>query len=108
MQTNTFDETKVFDLQQIKKRMGPEAKILLYTMFFGLAIAPALAFMVFSYFGTVPQGYTVVQFYRDVRRDLFEGVWPAWALVLLPYGLFQAARVARWAIRTAKSRLTNS
>ena len=107
MQSNMSANEKVFDLIKIRERVGPEGKILLYSLFFGLAVAPALAFMVFSFLGTVPEGYTIMQFYRDVRRDLFDGVWIAWALVLLPYGLVQFARITRWAIRTAKSSSTS-
>ena len=108
MQSSTSGDEKVFDLKKILMRVGPEGKILVYSLFFGLALAPALAFMVFSFLGTVPEGYTIVQFYGDVRRDLFSGVWIAWVLVLLPYGLVQVARVARWAIKVTRSSLSNS
>lgn len=90
---------KVFDLEKIKERLGPEGRILLYSVFFGLALAPAVAFLFFQFAGTVPEGYTVQRFYSDVRRDLVDGVWIAWALVLSPYASVQVFRVVRWALR---------
>ena len=108
MHPSTSENEKLFDLKKILKRTAPEGRILLYSLFFGLALAPALAFMVFTYLGTVPEGYTIVRFYSDVRRDLFSGVLIAWVLILLPYGLVQFTRIARWAIRVTRSSLTNS
>jgi hypothetical protein len=102
MGENDAANEKGFDLEKVKERLGPEGRILLYSVFFGLALAPALAFLLFQYAGTVPEGYTVQRFYSDVRRDLFDGVWIAWALVLSPYALVQLFRVLRWAFRETR------
>jgi hypothetical protein len=99
-------DEKGFDLEKVKERVGPEGRILLYSLFFGLALAPAIAFLIFQFAGTVPEGYTVQRFYSDVRRDLFEGVWIAWALVLSPYVLFQLCRALRWAFRETRKSIS--
>ena len=93
---------KVFNLERVKGRFGPEGRILLYSVFFGLALGPAIAFLIFHLAGTVPEGYTVQRFYSDVRRDLMNGVWIAWALVLSPYAFVQVFRVLRWAFRETR------
>lgn len=100
------DKEKIFAFEKIKARIIPEGKILLGALFFGLAFGPALAFLVFHIMGTVPDGYTITQFYRDVRFDLFKGVWMAWAVVLLPYVIFQIGRITIWAIKTTKASLS--
>lgn len=106
MGENESANGKVFDLEKIKERLGPEGRILLYSVFFGLALAPAVAFLIFDLAGTVPEGYTVQRFYSDVRRDLLSGVWVAWALVLSPYALVQGFRALRWALRATRESIT--
>jgi hypothetical protein len=97
---------KIFVFKKIKTRILPEGKILLWSLFFGLALGPALAFLIFRLMGTVPKGYTIFKLYSDVRFDLFRGVWMAWAVVLFPYVIFQLSRVMIWAIKTTKYSLT--
>ena len=93
---------KIFVFEKIKTRILPEGRILLYSFFFGLALGPALAFLVFLYMGTLPQGYTISKFYSGIRIDLINGVWIAWAVVLAPYAIFQVARVLIWALKATK------
>ena len=97
---------KGFDLERVKERFGPEGRILLYSVFFGLALGPAIAFLIFHLAGTVPEGYTVQRFYSDVRMDLMKGVWMAWALVLSPYALVQVFRAIRWAFRETRESIS--
>ena len=99
---------RFFNWGQARKRFVPEGRILVYSLFTGLALAPGLAFLGFRLLGTVPEGYTVSQFYRDVRIDLFHGVWIAWALVLSPYFLVQLFRTVRWAVTSLKESITSS
>jgi hypothetical protein len=106
MSENESTNEKVLDLEKVRKRLGPEGRTLLYSLFFGLALAPALAFLIFQLAGTVPEGYTVQRFYSDVRRDLMTGVWVAWALVLSPYALVQVFRILRWALRATRESIS--
>ena len=97
---------KIFVFEKIKDRIIPEGKILLYAFFFGLALGPALAFFGFRFLGTIPEGYTLAKFYSSIRLDLLRGVWMAWTVVLIPYAIFQLARVMIWAIKTTKASIT--
>ena len=97
------EKEKIFVYEKIKARIIPEGKILLWALFFGLGLGPALAFLVFYMMGTVPEGYTITKFYSDVRFDLFKGVWMAWAVVLMPYAIFQLGRIIIWAVKTTKA-----
>ncbi len=106
MNTHKAEKEKIFVFEKIKTRILPEGKILLYALFFGLALGPALAFLVFLFLGTVPEGYTIAKFYSDIRFDLINGDWIAWAVVLAPYAIFQLAKVMIWAIKTTKSSIT--
>ncbi len=106
MNTHKAEKEKIFVFEKIKARILPEGRILLYALFFGLALGPALAFLVFHFMGTVPQGYTITKFYSGIRYDLIKGVWMAWAVVLTPYAIFQIARVMIWAIKTTKASIT--
>jgi hypothetical protein len=106
MGENNAVNDKVFDWEKVKERLGPEGRILLYSVFFGLALAPAVAFLIFQFAGTVPEGYTVQGFYSDVRRDLMNGVWFAWVLVLSPYALVQVFRILRWALRSTRESIS--
>lgn len=99
------DKEKFFDFEKIKARIIPEGKILLWAFFGGLALGPALAFLFFHLMGTVPEGYTITKFYSDIRYDLFKGVWMAWAVVLMPYAIFQIGRVIIWAVKATKASL---
>ncbi|MFX0200554.1 MAG: hypothetical protein ACFFCW_30920 [Candidatus Hodarchaeota archaeon] len=100
------EKEKVFVFEKIKARIIPEGKILFWSLFFGLAFGPALAFLIFSFLGTVPKGYTITKFYSDIRIDLVKGAWMAWAVVLIPYAIFQISRVMIWAIKTTKASIT--
>ena len=100
------EKKKIFIFEKIKARIIPEGKILLWALFFGLALGPALAFLIFTFMGTVPEGYTITKFYSDIRIDLLKGVWMAWAVVLIPYFIFQISRVMIWAIKTTKASIT--
>jgi len=97
-----YEKEKIFVFEKIKTRILPEGRILLYSFFFGLALGPALAFLVFLYMGTIPQGYTISKFYGGIRIDLINGVWIAWAVVLAPYAIFQVSRVLIWALKAIK------
>lgn len=97
------EKEKIFVFEKIKARIIPEGKILLWALFFGLALGPALAFLAFHMMGTVPEGYTITRFYSDVRFDLFKGVWMAWAVVIMPYAIFQIGRIVIWAVKTTKA-----
>ena len=108
MKNSPENKEPFFDWNKVKRRFIPEGRILLYCLFFGLAAAPALAFAIFHFMGTVPGGYTITLFYRDVRRDLFDGVGIAWALVLSPYFILQVFRIVRWSVSSLKDSLSNS
>lgn len=94
--------------EKAKRRFGPEGKILVYSLFVGFAAGPALAFLIFTLAGTVPEGYTLTQFYSGVRMDLMRGIWIAWVVVLAPYGLVQIFRISRWAVRSLRQSLSVS
>lgn len=106
MKAHKAKKEKIFVFEKIKARILPEGKILLWSLFFGLALGPALAFLIFHLMGTVPKGYTISKFYSGVRYDIFRGVWMAWAVVLFPYAIIQLSRVMIWAIKTTKASLT--
>jgi hypothetical protein len=97
------EQSPFLSWERVKRRFAPEGKILVYSLFAGLAAGPALAFGMFTLAGTVPVGYTLTRFYSDVRIDLMRGVWMAWAVVLAPYALVQLFRIARWAVRALKA-----
>ena len=107
MNENNAEKEKIFVYEKIKTRIIPEGKILLWLFFFGLAVGPALAFLVFLLMGTVPEGYSLVKFYSNIRFDLVHGVWMAWAVVLFPYAIFQIARVTIWAIKNTLASITS-
>ena len=102
------EKEKIFVFEKIKARIIPEGKILLWALFFGLALGPALAFLVFHIMGTVPEGYTITKFYSNIRFDLFKGVWMAWVVVLMPYAIFQLGRVIIWAVKNIKASISLS
>ncbi len=97
-----MEKSPFLDWEKAKRRFVPEGKILVYSLFVGFAAGPALAFLIFTLAGTVPEGYTISRFYSGVRMDLMRGVWMAWVLVLAPYIVVQLFRICLWAGRSLR------